>query len=195
MNAPRILWTSAAAFGMVLACNSALAALTGLPVTEKKEITMPLTIASPSFTHNRAIPARHTCDGLNISPVLRWTGVPAGAKSLALIVDDPDAPDPCAPKITWVHWVVYNIPPGASGLPETMSAEGLPPGTLQGVNDWQHAGYQGPCPPIGEHRYFFKLYALDIVLPDMKHPAKAALEKAMQGHILAQTNLVGLYKR
>lgn len=156
---------------------------------------MPLIVTSPAFMHNRAIPARHTCDGLNISPMLRWTGIPAGTKSLVLIVDDPDAPDPGAPQMTWVHWVVYNIPPGTGGLPETMSAEGLPPETLQGLNDWQHAGYQGPCPPIGKHRYFFKLYALDVMLPDMKHPTKAALEKAMQSHVLAHSNLVGLYQR
>lgn len=156
---------------------------------------MPLIITSQAFKHEGVIPARHTCDGLNISPALKWAGVPAGAKSLVLIVDDPDAPDPGAPKMTWVHWVVYNIPPNANGLPETMSAEGLPPGTLQGLNDWQNAGYQGPCPPMGKHRYFFKLYVLDIMLPDLKLPIKAVLEKAMQGHVLTQSNLVGLYKR
>lgn len=156
---------------------------------------MPMIIISPSFKHNGVIPSRHTCDGQNISPLLKWSGVPSGTKSLALIVDDPDAPDPASPKMIWVHWVVYNIPPDTMGLPEAMSAEGLPPGTLQGLNDWENAGYQGPCPPIGKHRYFFKLYALDIVLPDMKRPAKAALEKAMQGHVLAQAELVGLYQR
>jgi len=156
---------------------------------------MPMMITSPSFKHNGTIPARHTCDGLNISPVLKWTGVPAGTKSLALIVDDPDAPDPGAPKMTWVHWVVYNIPPDTNSLQETLSAEGIPRGTLLGLNDWNHAGYQGPCPPIGKHRYFFKLYALDIVLPDLKHPTKATLEKAMQGHVLVVSNLVGLYRR
>ncbi len=156
---------------------------------------MPMIIMSPSFKHDGVIPARHTCDGLNISPLLQWTGVPVGSKSLALIVDDPDAPNPDAPKMTWVHWVVYNIPPDSNGLPETASAEGLPPGTLQGLNDWHDTGYQGPCPPIGKHRYFFKLYALDIVLPDMKRPAKAALEKAMRGHVLVQSELIGLYQR
>lgn len=156
---------------------------------------MPMIITSPSFMHNRAIPARHTCDGLNISPLLKWTGVPTDTKSLALIVDDPDAPNPDAPKMTWVHWVVYNIPPDTIGLPETTSAEGLPPGTLQGLNDWLHTGYKGPCPPIGNHRYFFKLYALDTVLPDLKQPAKSALEKAMKGHVLAQSELIGLYQR
>ena len=156
---------------------------------------MPMIIMSQSFTHNRAIPARHTCDGVNVSPMLNWTGAPSGTKSLAVIVNDPDAPDPAAPKTTWVHWVVYNIPPDADGLPETTSAEGLPPGTLQGLNDWRQTGYQGPCPPIGRHRYFFKLYALDMVLPDLKRPTKAVLEKAIQGHVLAHSELIGLYQR
>ncbi|HSM99051.1 MAG TPA: YbhB/YbcL family Raf kinase inhibitor-like protein [Gallionella sp.] len=156
---------------------------------------MPMTLMSPSFKHDGAIPARHTCDGLNISPLLQWAGVPPGSKSLALIVDDPDAPNPEAPKMTWVHWVVYDIPPDSNGLPETTAAEGLPPGTLQGLNDWLSAGYQGPCPPTGKHRYFFKLYALDAVLPDLKHPAKAALERAMRGHVIGQAELIGLYQR
>jgi len=156
---------------------------------------MPMIIESPSFAHDRAIPARHTCDGMNVSPPLAWSGVPAGAKSLALIVDDPDAPDPAAPKMTWVHWVLYNIPAEATGLAEGVSVKDSPAGTLHGINDWQRIGYGGPCPPVGNHRYYFKLYALDTLLPDLKHPAKAALEKAMQGHILAHSNLVGLYKR
>lgn len=156
---------------------------------------MPLIIESPSFAHNRLIPARHTCDGPNVSPQLIWAGVPAGAKSLALIVDDPDAPDPAAPKMTWVHWVLYNIPTNASGLAAGVAVKGLPDGTLLGANDWQRADYGGPCPPVGRHRYFFKLYALDSVLPDLKHPAKAVLEKAMQGHVLARSELIGLYQR
>jgi len=156
---------------------------------------MPLNLTSPSFTHNGAIPARHACDGRDISPALAWTGVPAGTKSLALIVDDPDAPDPDAPKMTWVHWVLYNIPPGASGLAEGVSDHDLQDGTMQGINDWHRSGYGGPCPPIGRHRYFFKLYALDTVLPDLRHPAKAALEKAMRGHVIGQAELIGLYQR
>ena len=156
---------------------------------------MPMTIESPSFAHDHAIPARHTCDGPDVSPPLAWAGVPPGAKSLALIVDDPDAPDPASPKMTWVHWVLYNIPPDVAGLKEGGAIKDRPAGTLQGTNDWQRAGYGGPCPPIGRHRYFFKLYALDTVLPDLKHPTKAALEKAMQGHVLARSELVGLYRR
>jgi len=155
---------------------------------------MSMIIESPSFAHDRAIPARHTCDGSNVSPPLAWSGVPAGTKSLALIVDDPDAPDPAAPKMTWVHWVLYNIPAETTGLTEGVTVNS-PAGALQGINDWQRIGYGGPCPPVGSHRYYFKLYALDTLLPDLKHPAKAALEKAMQGHILARSNLVGLYKR
>ena len=156
---------------------------------------MPLNIISPSFTHNGEIPARHSCDGKDISPALAWTGAPAGTKSLALIVDDPDAPDPDAPKMTWVHWVLYNITADATGLAEDIADHDLPNGTLQGVNDWKRTGYGGPCPPIGRHRYFFKLYALDTVLSDLKHPAKAALEKAMRGYIIAQAELTGLYQR
>jgi Raf kinase inhibitor-like YbhB/YbcL family protein len=162
---------------------------------EKENIIMPMIIMSPSFTHNGPIPSRHSCDGANISPQLTWTGVPAGTKSLALIVDDPDAPDPASPKMTWVHWVLYNIPPSASGLTEGIAEKNLPAGTMQGVNDWHRTGYGGPCPPIGKHRYFFKLYALDIVLADLGHPAKAALEKAMRGHVIGQAELIGLYQR
>ena len=154
---------------------------------------MSMTITSPSFAHDREIPPRYTCDGQNISPPLAWNGVPAATKSLALIVDDPDAPDPASPKITWVHWVLYNIPPATDGLPESVA--GLPAGTLQGVNDWHSTGYGGPCPPIGKHRYFFKLYALDTVLPDLKHPAKSMLERSMRGHVIGQAELVGYYQR
>ncbi|MHB8536387.1 MAG: YbhB/YbcL family Raf kinase inhibitor-like protein, partial [Sulfuricaulis sp.] len=110
-------------------------------------------------------------------------------------VDDPDAPDPKAPRMTWVHWVLYNIPPGASGLAEGVAAKDLPKGTLEGINDWKRAGYGGPCPPIGRHRYFHKLFALDTVLPDLGRPTKARLEKAMQEHILMQTELIGAYQR
>ncbi|MDE2389786.1 MAG: YbhB/YbcL family Raf kinase inhibitor-like protein, partial [Betaproteobacteria bacterium] len=116
-------------------------------------------------------------------------------KSLVLIVDDPDAPDPAAPKMTWVHWVLYNIPPSAAGLAEGIAEKDLPQGMLQGINDWKRTGYGGPCPPIGTHRYFHKLYALGTVLPDLKHPTKAALEHAMKGHILSQAELIGRYQR
>jgi Raf kinase inhibitor-like YbhB/YbcL family protein len=156
---------------------------------------MDLTLTSPAFTAGASIPAKYTCDGADISPPLSWKGVPPGTKSLALIVDDPDAPDPAAPQRTWVHWVVYDIPPDAAGLPEGAAQHGLPVGARVGLNDWKKAGYNGPCPPVGRHRYFHKLYALDLALPDLGHPSKAALEKAMQSHILAHAELVGTYQR
>jgi len=154
---------------------------------------MGLNLTSPAFSHNGNIPPRHTCDDADRSPPLAWTGVPAGARSLVLIVDDPDAPDPAAPRMTWVHWILYNLPAQDGGLPEAVAA--LPAGTREGLNDWKRTGYGGPCPPIGRHRYFHKLYALDTVLPDLRHPTKPQLEKAMQGHILAQAELIGTYKK
>lgn len=156
---------------------------------------MALTIESPAFPHRGAIPSKYTCEGDDISPPLKWSGVPQGAKSLVLIVDDPDAPDPAAPRMTWVHWVLYNLPPTTSGLPEGVSSAQLPPGTKEGLNDWKRTGYGGPCPPIGRHRYFFKLYALDTGLPDLGHPTKADLEKAMAGHILEHAELIGTYQK
>ena len=151
---------------------------------------------SSAFAHNGDIPGEHTCEGDDRSPPLAWSGVPAGTQSLALIVDDPDAPDPAAPKMTWVHWVLYNLPPDTRALDAGKSrASELPPGTREGLNDWQRTSYGGPCPPIGRHRYVHRLYALDTVLPVLKPATKAALEKAMQGHILAQAELVGYYKK
>jgi Raf kinase inhibitor-like YbhB/YbcL family protein len=154
-----------------------------------------LTLTSESFVQNGMIPIRHTCDGQDISPELSWAEIPAGTKSLVLIVDDPDAPDPADPKMTWVHWVLYNIPPDINGLPEDASIAGLSSGTREGINDWQRTGYGGPCPPIGTHRYFHKLYAVDTVLPDLKQPTKTMLEEAMQGHVIEYFELIGLYRR
>ena len=154
---------------------------------------MALTLVSPAFGHKGPIPTLHTCHGKDISVPLSWSGLPPGTKSLALIVDDPDAPDPAAPKRTWVHWVLYNLPPAARGLAEGVKPGDLPPGTLEGVNDWGRTGYGGPCPPIGRHRYFHKLYALDTVLPDLHRPTKARLEQAMQGHVIGHFELVGTY--
>lgn len=156
---------------------------------------MALTLNSSAFRHQGEIPRQYTCDGSDLSPPLEWGGLPAGTKSLALVVDDPDAPDPKAPKMTWVHWVLYNIPPEAAGLAEAVKPSQLPKGTMEGTNDWGRSGYGGPCPPIGRHRYFHKLYALDAVLPDLGRPTKAALEKAMKGHVLAEGQLVGTYQR
>lgn len=152
-------------------------------------------IDSPSFVPMGEMPAELTCEGANVSPPLAWHEVPAGAKSLALIVDDPDAPDPAAPKTIWVHWVLYNLPPTATGLPRGVQRVDLPKGTKEGVNDWKRTGYGGPCPPIGRHRYFHKLFALDVELPELSSPTKATLEQAMQGHVIAQAELVGTYQK
>jgi Raf kinase inhibitor-like YbhB/YbcL family protein len=156
---------------------------------------MSLVLTSAAFAAFSSIPALHTCEGRDLSPALSWTGVPASAKSLVLIVDDPDAPDPKAPKLTWVHWVLYNIPPGAGGLPEGVVSNALPAGTREAKNDWKRMGYGGPCPPIGRHRYFHKLYALDSVLPDLGDASKADVEAAMKGHVLAHAELVGTYEK
>ena len=156
---------------------------------------MSLTLTSPAFENEGEIPVVYTCEGDDISPALAWSQVPAGAASLALIVDDPDAPDPRAPKMTWVHWVLYNLPASSTGLPEKVSPSDLPAGTLEGLNDWKRTGWGGPCPPIGRHRYFFKLYALDTVLPDLRVPTKAKLEAEMDGHILTQAVLMGTYEK
>lgn len=155
---------------------------------------MEFTIASTAFEDEGSIPARHTCDDVDVSPALEWVGVPEGTESVALIVDDPDAPDPAAPKMTWVHWVLYNIPAATSGLPEGTTSDDLPAGTLEGLNDWKETGYRGPCPPIGRHRYFFKLYALDRSLPDLGETNKAELEEAMDGHVLARAVVMGTYQ-
>jgi len=156
---------------------------------------MGFSLRSPSFEHQGTIPAKHTCQGGDVAPALAWSEPPAGTKSFALIVDDPDAPDPRAPKTTWVHWVIYNLPATARALAEGETAESLPSGAREGVNDWKRPGYRGPCPPIGRHRYFHKLYALDSDLPDLRQPSKAALEKAMQGHVLAEAQLIGTYEK
>ena len=156
---------------------------------------MSFTLESAAFAANGPIAAKYTCEGDDISPPLAWRGAPAGTKSFALIVDDPDAPDPAAPRMTWVHWALYNLPAAAAGLAEDIDPEALPAATLEGLNDWGRTGYGGPCPPVGRHRYFHKLYALDTVLPDLGRPRKAALEKAMKGHVLAQAVLIGTYQK
>lgn len=156
---------------------------------------MPLTIQSDAFTNNGQIPQLHTCQSKDISPPLSWKGIPQGTKSFVLIVDDPDAPDPKAPKMTWVHWIVYNIPSTTRNLLQDSSNGNLPAGALIGTNDWKKPEYGGPCPPIGRHRYFFKLYALKEVLPDLNHPTKEEIEKAMDGKILAKAECVGTYQK
>jgi len=154
---------------------------------------MALTITSSAFDDRGEIPGAYTCQGQDISPELAWSDVPVGTRSLALIVDDPDAPDPAAPRMTWVHWVLYNMPPSATGLAEAIDENALPQGTKGGLNDWHRTGYGGPCPPVGRHRYFHKLYALDVELPDLGRPTKTQVEQAMQGHILEQAVLMGTY--
>ncbi len=156
---------------------------------------MSLTLTSPAFDHSGPIPVVFTCEGEDRSPRLEWSGIPDGTRSFALIVDDPDAPDPAAPKMNYVHWILYNIPPETRGLDEGISPSALPTGTGEGLNDWKRTGYGGPCPPIGRHRYFHKLYALDTVLADLGTPTREKLVAAMEGHILAQTDLIGTYEK
>jgi len=156
---------------------------------------MALSLTSSVFSANGTIPANYTCEGTDVSPPIQWDGLPDGTKSLALIVDDPDAPDPKAPKTTWVHWVLYNLPPTTTQLAEAIAQDDLPEGTLEGKNDWGRPGYGGPCPPIGLHRYFFKLFALDLVLPDLRQPTKLDLETAMSGHILERVEIIGTYEK
>jgi hypothetical protein len=153
----------------------------------------PFNLRSSSFSHGEEIPRRHTCEGEDLSPPLSWSGVPAGTKSLLLIVDDPDAPDPAAPRMVWVHWLLYDMAHDRTALPEGVTV--APPGTREGVNDWKGAGWRGPCPPIGRHRYFFKLYAVDKLLGDLGTPTKAQLEAEMSGHVVGEALLMGTYEK
>ena len=155
---------------------------------------MSLAVSSSAFAPNAEIPAKYTCEGQDTSPPLSWSGAPANTKTFALIVDDPDAPDPKAPKMTYVHWVLYDLPPTVSSLDEDASKH-PPQGARDGTNDFKRTGYGGPCPPIGRHRYFFKVYALDTLLGDLGSLTKPALESAMKGHVLAQGELVGTYQK
>ena len=154
-----------------------------------------LALTSAAFTQQGSIPQQYTCQGRDVSPPLSWSGAPEGTVSFVLIMDDPDAPDPAAPKRTWVHWVLYSIPATVSALPEAVVTAKLPPGTREGLNDWNRAGYGGPCPPVGRHRYVHKLYALDVDLGDLGSPRKADVEKAMEGHVLTKTELIGTYQK
>jgi Raf kinase inhibitor-like YbhB/YbcL family protein len=156
---------------------------------------MSLKITSIAFEQGRDIPARYTCEGEDVSPPLAWSGIPSNAKTIALIVDDPDAPDPAKPQRVYVHWVVYNIPVSATSLNENASKGGMPKGAVQGTNDWGKPEYGGPCPPIGRHRYFFKLYVLDSELTGLSAASKADLERAMKGHVIDSGELIGTYKK
>jgi len=153
-----------------------------------------LTIVSSAFENNGSIPRKYTAQGDNVSPPLEWSAGPDSTKSFVLIVDDPDAPDPRAPQRTWVHWVLYAIPAAIRSLPADVGTHGLPTGVRRGLNDWKRAAYGGPSPPVGRHRYFHTLYALDVELPDLEYPAKARLLNAMKGHVLAQSQLIGTYQ-
>jgi hypothetical protein len=156
---------------------------------------MTLVLSSSAFAPGGEIPVRHTCEGENVSPPLSWSGAPAGTRSLALIVDDPDAPDPRAPEVVWVHWILFDLSPETTELPAAVRRQSLPTGARQGLNDWKKAAWGGPCPPVGRHRYVFELYALDVALPDLGTPTKAELEAAMAGHVLAPAELVGTYEK
>jgi Raf kinase inhibitor-like YbhB/YbcL family protein len=156
---------------------------------------MALKVTSPAFQSNGAIPSRYTCEGQDVSPPLAWSGATGNTRSFALIVDDPDAPDPAKPQRVYVHWVIFNLPPNTTALPENASKMGLPKGAMQGKNDWGKAEYGGPCPPIGRHRYFFKLYALDTPVAGLKNATKADLERAIQGHVVDSGELIGTYQK
>ncbi|QGU32144.1 YbhB/YbcL family Raf kinase inhibitor-like protein [Thermochromatium tepidum] len=156
---------------------------------------MALVLKSDAFVDGGSIPLRYTCEGEDCSPPLRWENLPEGTRSLVLIVDDPDAPDPAAPRMVWDHWILYNIPPECGGLPEDAARTGLPAGTREGINSWGRTGYGGPCPPIGRHRYFHRLYALDVCLADLGTPRKDDLLLAMDDHILGHAELVGTYQK
>ena len=156
---------------------------------------MALTIRSPAFAEGGEIPTQYTCEGADLSPPLVFSGVPPAAKSLALIADDPDAPDPRAPKTVYVHWVLHDLPPDATGLPEAVQPKALPAGARVGRNDFGRSGYGGPCPPIGRHRYFFKLYALDTMLGDLGSVTKSRLLQAMKGHVVEEAQVMGTYQK
>ncbi len=173
--------------------SAALAADT--TATTNTQPAMAFDLTSSAFAPSGSIPSKYTCEGADVSPPLQWSGGPANAKSYTLIVDDPDAPDPAAPKMVYVHWLVYNIPAGTTSLAENAAKTGLPAGASHGSNDWQKQTYGGPCPPIGRHRYFHKLYALDTVLTGLSNPTKAQLEAALTGHVIGRTELIGTYQK
>jgi Raf kinase inhibitor-like YbhB/YbcL family protein len=158
-------------------------------------VPMIFNLASSAFDPNASMPVKYTCEGTNVSPPLAWSGAPASAKSYALIVEDPDAPDPAKPTRVVSHWVAYNIPASATSLSENASNKGMPAGSAQGSNEGNKPIYMGPCPPIGRHRYFFKLFALDTMLKGLSNPKKADLEKAIQGHVVGNAVLIGTYEK
>jgi Raf kinase inhibitor-like YbhB/YbcL family protein len=186
MNARMGLWFAATWFGCLVAASCANDNQT------TKEPAMNIQITSPAFAEGQPIPEKYTCAGPDVSPPLQWANAPTGVKSFALIADDPDAPGG-----TWVHWVIYNLPPATTALAEsTPQLPELPDGAKQGVNDFRQTGYGGPCPPPGKpHRYFFKIYALDTLLDLKSGATKKELLKTMEGHVLAEGQLMGTYQR
>lgn len=156
---------------------------------------MGMTLSSAAFRNEEPIPKRFTADGEDVSPPLDWSGVPAEAQSLALLVEDPDAPDPAAPQRIFTHWIIINLPPDSSGLVEDVGTHTLPRGARFGQNDFERGRWGGPCPPIGRHCYHFKLYALDTPLPTHHVLTRSALLAAVEGHVLAFAELVGSYAR
>jgi Raf kinase inhibitor-like YbhB/YbcL family protein len=175
----------------LLGCAKSPQSAAPQPATIQKENQMGFKLTSAAFREGQPIPRQHTCDGVNVSPALEWSGAPQGTKTFAIICDDPDAPSG-----TWVHWVLYNLPGDRIGLVENVPAtEKVPGDGLQGTNDSEKIGYDGPCPPSGTHHYFFKLYALDAELSLKAGATKAEVLKAMEGHIIGQTQLMGTYHR
>lgn len=167
----------------------------GADTTTLRPMSALLNLSSTAFAANASIPPKYTCEGANVSPPLAWSGAPATAKSFALIVEDPDAPDPAKPTRVVTHWVAYNVPGTTTALAENASKKGMPAGSAQGANEGNKPVYMGPCPPIGSHRYFFKLYVLDTVLAGLKNPKKADLQQAMQTHVVDSTQLIGTYQK
>ncbi|HEX4475966.1 MAG TPA: YbhB/YbcL family Raf kinase inhibitor-like protein [Polyangiaceae bacterium] len=195
-----VAWTALSGALLVVlplatACDTHAASPSSASISEPKDIpASSLALTSPAYAAGSSMPAKYTCEAGDTSPPLAWSGVPAGTKSLALVIDDPDAPDPAAPTKVWVHWVVADIPPSVTGFAEGAASSGLPAGAVAGTNDFGKATYGGPCPPTGRHRYFHELYALDAVL-GLSSPTKAALESAMNGHVLGKAELIATYQK
>ncbi len=175
----------------VMACGLALLLASSCHADGAKRPHHTLTVTSKGFSDGGSIPAMYTCQGEDVSPDLHWSGAPEGAKSYVVMVEDPDAPDPEAPKTIWVHWIVYDLT--VTSLPERQGKAPAP--ARDGKNGWGLTGYKGPCPPIGEHRYFFDVFALDTLLGDLDSPDREALLRAMEGHVLAKGRLMGRYRK
>lgn len=180
----------------LLACSNRSGSSAGKPTTQNQnqdqsQNAKEIKLTSTAFKEGEPIPRQYTCNGVNVSPPLEWSGVPKSARTLVIIADDPDAPSG-----TWVHWVLYNLPADNIGMVENLPAtDELRAGGFQGKNDFGKTGYGGPCPPSGTHRYFFKIYALDSELPLKAGATKAEVEKAMEGHVVAQGQLMGTYRK